>query len=133
MAEGWTRFLKKDTIEAYSAGVEIHGLNPLAVQVMAESGVDISHQKSKHVDDVKAMELDAVITVCDHAQESCPYFPPRCKVIHIGFDDPPALARKLSKTGAGREEQLDCYRRVRDEIKTFVQRLPDNLDLIKEK
>lgn len=133
MAEGWARSLKKDTIEAYSAGVEIHGLNPHAVKVMSESGVDISHQKSKHINDFKDMDLDVVITVCGHANETCPYFPPRCRVIHVGFDDPPALAKRLSKTGAGKEEQLDCYRRVRDEIQTFVKRLPDNLNRRKEK
>jgi len=119
--------LKKDTIEAYSAGVEIHGLNSDAVKVMAEAGVDISGQESKHVEDFKNMELDAVVTVCDHAHESCPYFPPRCKVIHVGFDDPPKTAEELARQGASKEEQLDCYRRVRDEIKIFVQGLPGNL------
>ena len=127
MAEGWSRKLKKDTIEAYSAGVEIHGLNSDAVKVMAEAGVDISGQESKHVEDFKNMELDAVVTVCDHAHESCPYFPPRCRVIHAGFDDPPKMAEELARQGASKEEQLDCYRRVRDEIKIFVQGLPGNL------
>ena len=128
MAEGWTRALKNDLIDVYSAGVEIHGLNAKAVKVMAESGIDISGHASKHVNDFKDVELDAVITVCGHAHETCPYFPPRCKVVHAGFDDPPKMAENLAKKGAGKEEQLDCYRKVRDEIKTFVKGLPDNLN-----
>ena len=127
MAEGWARVLKKDAIEAYSAGVEIHGLNSDAVKVMAEAGVDISDQKSKHIDDFKDMELDAVVTVCGNAHETCPYFPPRCKVVHVGFNDPPKMAEELAKKGIGKEKQLDCFRKVRDEIKTFVEGLPDNL------
>lgn len=127
MAEGWSRELKKDTIEVYSAGAEIRGLNPDAVKVMAEAGVDISGQKSKHVNDYKDMEFDLVITVCGHARETCPYFPPRCRVVHVGFDDPPEMAEELARQGASTEEQLDCFRRVRDEIKIFVKGLPDNL------
>ena len=127
MAEGWAKVLKKDTIEAYSAGVEIHGLNSDAVKVMAEAGIDISDQKSKHVDDFKEMELDVVVTVCGNAHETCPYFPPRCKVVHIGFDDPPKMAEKLAATGESIEQQLDCYRKVRDEIKAFVEKMPDNI------
>ena len=127
MAEGWSSKLKKDTIDAYSAGVEIHGLNPDAVKVMAEAGIDISEQKSKHINEFKDMELDVVVTVCGHAHETCPYFLPRCKVVHVGFDDPPKMAEELSRQGATREEQLDCYRRVRDEIKKFVQALPNNI------
>jgi len=127
MAEGWTRALKNNSIEAYSAGVEIHGLNPDAVKVMAESGVDISGHSSKHIDDFKDMELDVVITVCGHAHEACPFFPPRCRVVHAGFDDPPKMAWNLAQTGEDKEAQLDCYRKVRDEIKTFVKGLPGNL------
>ncbi|NOX32236.1 MAG: arsenate reductase ArsC [Deltaproteobacteria bacterium] len=128
MAEGWTRALKNDRIQVFSAGVETHGLNPDAVKVMAEAGVDISDHRSKHINEFKEVDLDVVVTVCGHAHETCPYFPPRCKVIHIGFDDPPKMAKKLAGQGAGKETQLDCFRRVRDEIKTFVKGLPDNLD-----
>ena len=128
MAEGWANLLKKDMIEAYSAGVEIHGLNSDAVKVMAEAGVDISGQKSKHVDDFKDMKLDAVVTVCGNAHETCPYFPPRCRVVHVGFDDPPKMAEELAQKGGDKEKQLDSYRRVRDEIKTFIQGLPDSLE-----
>ena len=110
MAEGWTKQLRGDVIEAYSAGVEIHGLNPTAVKVMAEAGVDISGHTSKHVDEFKNVRLDFVVTVCGHAHETCPLFPGNCKVIHVGFDDPPEKAKNLAGKGASEEEQLDCYR-----------------------
>ncbi|WP_299982459.1 arsenate reductase ArsC [Desulfobacula sp.] len=129
MAEGWSRKLKKDTIEAYSAGVEIRGLNSDAVKVMAEAGIDISGHKSKHIDDFKDIELDAVVIVCSRASETCPYFPPRCKVVYAGFDDPPIMAEELARQGASMEEQMDCYRKARDEIRTFVEALPDSLEL----
>lgn len=128
MAEAWTQALKNDQIEAYSAGIEIHGLNPSAVKVMAEAGVDISHQKSKHVDDFKDMKLDVVVTVCKNAHETCPYFMTPCRVVHVGFDDPPKMAETLAEKGMNKEKQLDCYRRVRDEIKLFVKGLPDKLN-----
>jgi len=129
MAEGWVRALKADTIEACSAGIEIHGLNPSAVRIMAEAGVDISKNLSQTIDEFRDAALDVVITVCGHAHETCPWFPPRCRVIHVGFEDPPRLAKELADQGADKDEQLDCYRRVRDEIKTFVQGLPENLNL----
>ena len=123
MAEGWTRHLKSDVIEAYSAGVETHGLNPHAVQVMAEAGVDISGHQSQHIDEFKEIQLDVVITVCGHAHESCPVFPGKTKVVHVGFDDPP----KLAKEAASENEAVDCYRRVRDQIKAFVETLPESI------
>ena len=127
MAEGWTRALKGDQIEVYSAGIETHGLNPHAVKVMAEAGIDITTQKSQHIDDFKEVKLDYVITVCNHAHEACPWFPTNCEVIHVGFQDPPKMARELAEKGGSEEEQLDCYRTVRDEIKAFVETLPDFL------
>jgi arsenate reductase len=123
MAEGWARHLKSDRIEAYSAGVAAQGLNPLAVKVMAEVGVDISHHQSKNVLDLLDITFDFVITVCGHAQESCPFFPGEAVVIHQGFDDPPRLAEKFTDE----EAKLACYRRVRDEIRLYVEQLPDNL------
>ena len=96
MAEGWARQLKNDVIEAYSAGIETHGLNPIALKVMAEAGVDISGQTSKHVDQLQDVQLDYVVTVCSHANENCPIFPGEAKVVHVGFDDPPALARNAA-------------------------------------
>jgi len=120
MAEGWTRKLKGDRIEAYSAGIKTHGLNPFAVQVMAEEGVDISGHESKLLDSLADVDFDAVITVCDNAHESCPIFPDKIQVIHRGFEDPPRLA-KACRTEEGK---LNCYRRIRDEIKVFVETLP---------
>ncbi len=123
MAEGWARHLHSDVIEAYSAGTETHGLNPRTVQVMAEAGVDISGQRSKHLDELKDIAFDCVVTVCGHANEHCPVFPGQPRVVHVGFDDPPKLAA-AAKT---EEEALDCYRRVRDEIRAFVEKLPEAL------
>ncbi len=124
MAEGWTRRLKGTLIEVYSAGLEIHGLNPLAVKVMEEAGVDISGQRSKHVDELRSVPFDYVVTVCDHANEICPLFPGQVKRLHVGFDDPPRLA-KNAKT---EEQALGHYRRVRDQIRDFVHRLPEALE-----
>ena len=123
MAEGWARHLKGDKIEAYSAGIETHGLNENAVKVMAEAGVDISAHKSQHVDEFKNVEFDYVITVCGHADENCPVFSGKTKKIHRGFDDPP----KLAKDAASEEEALNHYRRIRDEIRDFVRTLPESL------
>lgn len=123
MAEGWGRYLKGGAIDFYSAGIETHGLNPNAVKVMAEAGVDISGQHSQHIDEFKDVPLDYVITVCGHADENCPIFPGRTKVVHHGFDDPPKLAREA----ASEEEGLNHYRRVRDEIRAYVETLPEAL------
>ena len=124
MAEGWARHLKGDRIEPFSAGVNPHPLNLLAVQAMAESGVDISGHTSKHVDTLSDVPLDIVVTVCSHAHETCPVFPGPTRIVHVGFDDPPTLAM----TAKSEAEALGHYRRVRDEIKSFVENLPDNLD-----
>lgn len=121
MAEGWAKHLKTDQIEAWSAGIEKHGLNPFAVKTMAEAGVDISKQESKLLDELPIGAFDWVITLCGHADETCPFFPG--KRIHVGFDDPPKLAEKAKND----EEKLVHYRRVRDEIKEFVLSLPDSL------
>ena len=123
MAEGWARQLRGEQIEAWSAGIETHGLNPRAVQVMAEAGADISGQRSKHVDELREVRFDYVVTVCDHAHESCPIFTGAPAVLHVGFDDPPRLAR----AAASEEEALSHYRRVRDEIRAFVETLPGAL------
>ena len=123
MAEGWARHLKADCVEAYSAGIETHGLNPRAVRVMAEAGVDISGHRSKHLDELADVPFDYVVTVCDQARESCPLFPGAARMVHVGFDDPPRLAQG-AKT---EEEALAHYRRVRDEIRAFVERLPEAL------
>lgn len=123
MAEGWTRHLKNKQVEVWSAGIETHGLNPLAVQVMSEAGVDISTQESQNIRDMLDIPFDYVITVCGHAHETCPVFPGTAKVVHVGFDDPP----KMAKDYRTEEDQLNCYRRVRDEIRAFVETLPGAL------
>jgi arsenate reductase len=123
MAEGWTRALRGNSIDAYSAGVEPHGMNARAVKVMVEAGVDISGHHSKHLDELKDVTFDYVVTVCDHANEACPMFPGKTKVIHIGFDDPPRLAQ----TAKTEEKALVHYRRVRDEIRRFVEQIDQYL------
>jgi arsenate reductase len=125
MAEAWTKHLKGDQFEAYSAGVKPKNIDPRAIKAMAEAGLDISGQKSKDVDALGSTEFDYVITLCDNARESCPYFPSKTKLIHKGFDDPP----KLAEGAANEEEAMADYRRVRDEIKAFVETLPEALAL----
>ncbi len=123
MAEGWTRLLKGELIVAYSAGVDPHGIDPRAIKAMAEAGVDISGQASKDVDTLEDIEFDYVITLCDNAHQTCPVFPAKTRVLHVGFDDPPRLA-----AGAQSEEDaMVHYRRVRDDIKEFVEKLPEVL------
>jgi len=123
MAEGWSHRLKAEELEAYSAGIEKHGLNPLAAWVMAEKGVDISDFTSKNVDELPEIVFDYVITLCGHADETCPVFTGGAKKIHVGFDDPPTLAAGATT----QEEELVHYRRVRDEIRVFVESLPETL------
>lgn len=123
MAEGWTRALKGDEFEVYSAGIETHGLNPYAVQVMREAGVDISKQSSKLLESLRDVPFDYVVTVCGHAHETCPVFPGNAKVLHHAFDDPPRLAAAATTE----EEKLAPYRRVRDEIRDFVLSLSEAL------
>ncbi len=121
MAEGWAKHLLAGKVEAYSAGIETHGLNRLAVKAMARAGVDISAHTSKHLDDLSDIDFDYVITVCDNAKEACPIFPGNAKVLHHSFEDPPRLAAN-AKTD---EEALVHYEKVRDEIKAFVQGLAE--------
>lgn len=124
MAEGWVRRLKGDVIEPFSAGIEPRPVDPRAVAVMAEEGVEISGQRSKSIDELPDVAFDYVVTVCDQANEQCPFFPGPVKRVHVEFDDPPKLA-----AGAGSEEEaLAHYRRVRDEIRAFVETLPEGLD-----
>ncbi len=123
MAEGWARHLLKGQVEAYSAGVEPHGVDPRAVRVMAEAGVNISNQSSKHLNALNDLEFDLVITLCDEAYQACPIFPGQKRVTHMGFDDPPRLA----VDARDEDEAMAHYRRVRDEIQIFVKRLPELL------
>ncbi len=124
MAEGWTRHLRGGEIEAFSAGTEPHGLDPRAVKVMAEAGVDISGARAKDVVGFIDREFDYVVTVCDNAREKCPFFPGAGRIVHAGFDDPPTLARAAESE----EEKLGVYRRVRDEIRELVEGLPGSLE-----
>jgi len=123
MAEGWARALRADRFEALSAGTRPQGLNPLAVRAMAEAGVDISTQRSKHLDEFSAQPPDIVVTVCDNARETCPVLAGAGRTLHRGFDDPPRLAVHAKSD----EEALIHYRRVRDEIRAFVESLPGSV------
>ncbi len=123
MAEGWGRALRGDKYTFYSAGIEKHGLNPLAVRAMQEAGVDISNQYSKTLDELADVRLDLVITVCGHADETCPILPGTTRKLHFGFDDPPRLAR----SAATEAEAFAHYQRVRDEIRQFVAQLESHL------
>ena len=111
------RHLKGDRFQACSAGITSHGLNPSAVAVMAEKGVDISQQESKSIDNIDLDVVDIVVTVCGHADETCPVLPSSVRKIHVGFDDPP----KLAQHARSEREALPHYRRVRDEIETFIE------------
>ncbi len=124
IAEGWARHLKSDVLDPYSAGIERHGLNPHAVKVMSEAGVNISKQYSKTTAEIDSVRFDYVVTVCGHASENCPIFPGKAKVVHVGFEDPP----KLTKDMPDGEEKLAVYRRVRDQIRAFVETLPGSLN-----
>jgi arsenate reductase (thioredoxin) len=124
MAEGWARHLKGDVIEAFSAGTEKHGMNPHALKVMAEAGVDISKQHSKTLAELGPVQFDCVVTVCGHAHESCPMFPGQTRIVHVGFQDPP----KLTKDMPDGEAKLAVYRRVRDEMRAFIERMPETLE-----
>ena len=123
MAEGWARELRGDVLEPYSAGIEKHGMNPHAVKVMAEAGVDISKHYSKMPEEIGPVHYDYVVTVCGHANEHCPIFPGKTKLMHVGFEDPPKVTRDMPDG----EKKLAVYRRVRDEIRRFVETLPGAL------
>ncbi|MFO0783048.1 MAG: arsenate reductase ArsC [Phycisphaerales bacterium] len=120
MAEGWARALLPAAVDPYSAGTEPGQLNQFAVRAMAEAGVDISRQRPKHVDALAGQPFHLVVTVCDAASQACPRLPGATRVVHRSFDDPPALAAR-SAAGA---DPMPHYRRVRDEIRSFVQTLP---------
>ena len=114
MAEGFLRALYGDRYEAYSGGAEPSGLNPYAVKVMAEVGIDISKHRSKGLGEFKGMEFDYVATVCDRAKGTCPFFPGGKRTLHRGFEDP-------SQFKGTEEEMLSGFRRVRDEIRDWIE------------
>lgn len=123
MAEGWARKYWGETFNVFSAGTKKHGMNERAMNVMKEAGVDISSHYSKTVEELPVKNFDYVVTVCDHAHENCPYFPDG-KIIHVGFQDPPALTKNMTNE----EEILKIYRRVRDEIESAIKTLPQLLE-----
>ncbi len=112
MAHGYLQYFAGNRAEVYSAGVAPHGVNPLAVQVMTEDGVDIAHHTSNHADEYTNLSLDFVITVCDNAREQCPYFPSSAQKIHHAFTDP---------SHAPEAEQVAQFRLVRDQIKAYSE------------
>jgi arsenate reductase len=126
MAEGWARHLKSKRMEAFSAGIEPRGVNPRAIRVMKEAGVDISGQRSKHVREFLDQSFDYVVTLCAEAREGCPVFPSKTEHRHKGFEDPAAA------TGT-EEEILSVFRKVRDQIGSFVETLPDSLEHVDER
>ena len=121
IAEGWARHLKSGVIEAYSAGISPAGVSTRAIAVMAEAGVDISKQTSKHVDTLKDVDFDYIVTVCDNAREQCPVFPSRTKKIHKSFEDPALMA--------GSEDVImAAFRKLRDDMRAFVEKMPESLE-----
>lgn len=112
MVEGFLRHLYGDSYEAYSAGLEVTEVNPYAIRVMKELGIDISNHRSKSIEEFRGIVFDYVVTVCDSAKERCPFFPGK-KVIHKGFEDPAKFVDE-------EEEKLKVFRKVRDEIKNWI-------------
>ena len=124
MAEGLCRERYGQSLWPFSAGIETHGLNLLAVKAMAEIGIDISGYQSKCLEDLAKIDFDFVVTVCGSAAETCPVFPSSVRTLHRGFDDPPKLAAN-AKT---EEEALVHYRKVRDDIRTYIADLANLLE-----
>lgn len=116
MAHGYLQYFGGEKVEVYGAGIETHGVNPFAIGVMAEDGIDISKHTSNLIDDYMGIEFDLVFTVCDHAKETCPYFPSTAKTIHHSFSDP-------SKESGTANDLLMAFRQTRDEIKVFSRRI----------
>lgn len=124
MAEGWAKTIGPAQHHYFSAGIEKHGMNPYAIQAMQEVGIDISTHYSKTLADLTDETFDLVVTVCGHANETCPVFPGQTKVVHVGFDDPPRLAQQET-TDEGR---MSHYRRVRDEIRVFMEQFESRIN-----
>ena len=114
IAEGYLRLFAGSRANVYSAGVETHGVNPRAIAIMKEDGVDISTHTSNHVDEYRDIDFDFVITVCDHAREVCPYFPTNAKKYHYNFPDP-------AKATGDEQKVMEAFRAVREEIKAYCE------------
>lgn len=112
IAEGYLKYYAKDKAELYSAGIETHGVNPKAVAVMKEDGIDILHHTSNNINEYRNIDFDCVITVCDNAREQCPVFPSNAKHFHHNFPDP-------AKASGTEDDIMQQFRNVRDEIKKY--------------
>jgi len=121
IAEGWARQLKGNIIDAYSAGIRPIGVSSRAIRAMAEAGVDISMHQSRHIDEFSGIDFDYVVTLCDNAYESCPVFSGKTRIVHKPFDDPYFAS-------GSEEEIMATFRKVRDNIRTFVETLPEGLE-----
>ena len=120
MMQGYLNHFGNKKIKAYSAGIETHGVNPRAIKVLAEDGVDISHHTSNHVDEYRGVNFDYLITVCDHAKENCPWFPTYAEKLHHSFNDP-------AKATGTEDEILAEFRKVRDEVKEYAKQFANKL------
>ena len=121
IAEGWARHLNGNIIDAYSAGIRPIGVSSRAIKVMDEAGVDISMHKSRHVDEFSGIDFDYVVTLCDNAAENCPVFSGKTRIVHKPFDDPYFAS-------GSEEEIMATFRKVRDDIRTFIETLPNCLE-----
>ncbi len=123
IAEGYLKNFAGDKADVYSAGIETHGVNPVAIEVMKEDGIDISHQTSNNVNEYRNIDFDFIITVCDNAKEECPVFPSIAKKFHKNFADP-------AKATGTQEEIKKQFRKVRDEIKNYCEKfVAENLEV----
>ncbi|PTS96637.1 protein tyrosine phosphatase [Pedobacter sp. HMWF019] len=114
IAEGYLRFFAGDQAEIYSAGIETHGINPRAIEIMKRDGIDISDHTSNNVNEYTNIDFDFVITVCDNAKESCPYFQTNAVKLHYNFPDP-------AKAKGSEEEIMEQFREVREMIRKYAQ------------
>ncbi len=124
IAEGYLRHLSNGQVTVYSAGIETHGVNPRATEVMKEDGIDISNQTSNHIDEYKSIAFDLILTVCDHAKENCPYFPSKATRVHQNFPDPASTTGTETKI-------MDAFRATRDQIKAYTASLLQSPELNK--
>ena len=114
MAEGYLRYFGGDRVNIYSAGIETHGLNKMAVKIMHEDAIDISGHTSNHIDEYQKIHFDYILTVCDHAKENCPYFPSKAQRFHHNFSDP-------SKLKGNAEDIHQAFKNTRNEIKDYAK------------
>jgi arsenate reductase (thioredoxin) len=124
IAEGYLRHLASDKAEIYSAGIETHGVNPRAIDIMKEDGIDISSHTSNNISEYRDIDFDFVITVCDSAKERCPFFPTKAKMFHQNFADP-------AKAIGTEEEIKEQFRQVRNAIKDYCKQFISENLLIK--